>query len=496
MYPFSWKPLTLGIGALLPVVGMTGLVGAQQTPKPKSAAAPSPKTVRKPPVSVPAETIPPEQVAFFETKIRPVLVKNCYSCHSEKAGMGGLYLDSRESIRRGGDTGPAIVPGDPAKSLLLRAISHQGRLRMPPSGKLSDDVITDFTTWVKMGAPDPRLSVAATPVTRVIDIAKGKRFWSFQPPRKPAVPTTLKNRTWARSDLDRFVLEKLEAKGLTPAKDADRRTLIRRVYYDLTGLPPTPAEVNAFLADTSPDAYAKVVDRLLASPEYGRRWGRHWLDVARYAESSGKERNIAYPHAWRYRDWVIDAFNRDKPYDRFLKEQLAGDLLPADTERQRAEQVIATGFLAIGPKSHGTRSAKQFQMDVADEQIDAMSQGMLGLTIACARCHDHKFDPIPTKDYYALAGIFTSTETRFGGPRFQAIQQSTPLIELPNIPELPVAANVYSPSEVARLREQLTRLQEERQNLLREARAANDPRRAAVNPNFIRISAQIASFFG
>jgi hypothetical protein len=374
----------------------------------------------------------PEQIAFFEKNIRPVLVKECYSCHATTAEKirGGLTLDSRDGIRKGGDTGPAVVPGDVKKSLLISAIKHADEnLKMPPKKKLSDEVIADFEKWITMGAPDPR-DGAAKVVKHEIDIEKGRQFWSFQPPRKVKAPA-VKDDSWPKSDIDRFLLAGLEAKGLKPVADTDARTLLRRLYFDLIGLPPAPEDVETFVKDytAKPQAALEaVVDKLLASPQFGERWGRHWLDVARYAESSGRSINFAYPYAWRYRDYVIDAFNKDKPYDQFIREQLAGDLLNAKDEKEKAEFLIATGFLAIGPKAHDEFNRQQFVMDVADEQIDATFQAFQGLTVACARCHDHKFDPIPQKDYYAVAGIFRSTETCYGTIRvFQNIHPSATL---------------------------------------------------------------------
>jgi hypothetical protein len=369
-----------------------------------------------------AETPPtPEQTAFFEKSIRPVLVKECYSCHAASAEKvrGRFKLDSRENLRKGGESGPAIVPGDPKKSLLIQAIKHDHEeLAMPPKKKLSDSVIADFEKWVAMGAPDPRDS-ADKGARYVIDLDKGRQFWSFQPLKKKTTPA-VKDTSWPKSDIDRFLLAELEARGLKPVADADPRTLIRRLSFDLVGLPPTPEEVDAFVkayAVQPQPALEAAVDRLLALPQFGERWGRHWLDVARYAESSGRSVNFAYPYAWRYRDYVIDAFSKDKPYDQFIREQLAGDLLPAQDDRQKAEFLVATGFLAIGPKAHDERNPQQFALDLADEQIDVTFQAFQGLTVACARCHDHKFDPIPQKDYYALAGIFRSTDTCYGTVR-------------------------------------------------------------------------------
>jgi hypothetical protein len=378
---------------------------------------------------------PADQIAFFEKNIRPVLVRECYSCHATSARKirGGLRLDTRDGIRKGGDTAPAVVPGDVKKSLLVKAIRHtDAGLKMPPKKKLAADVIADVEKWIAMGAPDPREGKVEV-VKHAIDITRGRQLWSFQPPRVSA-PPAVRDGAWPRSPIDCFLLAQLEAKGLEPAPEEGPAALLRRVSYDLIGLPPAPEEVEAFLeayAANPQAALAAVVDRLLASPQFGERWGRHWLDVARYAESSGRTVNFAYPYAWRYRDWVIDSFNKDKPYDRFIREQLAGDLLPARDDREKAELLIATGFLAIGPKTHDQRSRMQHLMDVADEQIDVTFQAFQGLTVACARCHDHKFDPIPQKDYYAVAGIFRSTETCYGTIRVFLNSQPSSVLSLP-----------------------------------------------------------------
>ncbi len=354
----------------------------------------------------PARPTPPtaEQLRFFETNVRPVLVEHCHKCHGSKKQWAGLRLDSREALLRGGDSGAAIVPGEPNKSLLIRAVRHEDEnLKMPEDGKLSDRQIADLVRWVEMGAPFP-------------DAQKGNgrsrdpNHWSFQPPKEQRIPV-VKNVAWPQTSLDHFILSKLEAAGVSPAERADKRTLIRRVTFDLTGLPPTTAEVDMFLADDRADAFAHLVDRLLASPAYGERWGRHWLDVARYADSNGLDENIAHGNAWRYRDHVVAAFNRDQPFDRFIVEQLAGDLLPAADEAQRHAQLIATGFLSIGPKVLAEVDPSKMQMDIVDEQLDSIGRVFLGLTLGCARCHDHKFDPIATADYYGLAGILKSTRT-------------------------------------------------------------------------------------
>ena len=354
---------------------------------------------------------------FFESKIRPVLVEHCYGCHSAEAKKveADYLLDTRAGIRKGGASGrDAVIPGDLSGSQLLEAIRYENpKLQMPPSDhgeKLSGAVIADFETWITMGAPDPRDGESKLPRELAAE-----SHWAFQPVIRPELPP-VKNADWPRDRIDHFVLAKLESKKLEPVGDADRSMLIRRATLELTGLPPTLEEIRDFLIDPAPDdqAFATVVDRLLDSPAFGERWGRHWLDVARYAESSGYSRNMLYPYAWRYRDWVIDAFNADKPYDRFLTEQLAGDLLPADSPSQRDARHIATGFLTIGPKTLNEGDPLLFELNVADDQIDATCRAFLALTANCARCHDHKYDPIPTADYYALAGIFRSSQNLAG----------------------------------------------------------------------------------
>jgi hypothetical protein len=353
-------------------------------------------------------------VEFFESKIRPVLAKNCYPCHSgaTKVAMGGLFLDSRNGITKGGAGGAAIVPGQPDQSPLIRALRYEGR-KMPPSAQLPAGVIADFEKWVEMGAPDPREAQAADWKPAAIDIDKGRKYWAFQPVQQPATPK-VRNTKWSSEAIDRFLLARMEEKRVTPVADADRATWLRRVSFDLSGLPPTPEEIDAFQKDRGKDAYAKVVDRLLASERYGERWGRHWLDVARYAETVGRGRNYIMPFAWRYRNYVIDSFNHDKPYDQFVKEQVAGDLLPSTSAKQRNDQMIGAGFLSLGSNDLIEINPQVFRMDVVDEMINATSRSFLGLTVGCARCHDHKFDPIPTTDYYAMAGIFKSTEILSG----------------------------------------------------------------------------------
>jgi cytochrome c553 len=359
------------------------------------------------------ENGPSPTLEFFEKKVRPILVDNCYSCHSaDTKPAGGLRVDDLNGLLMGGDEGPAVVRGQPEKSLLLERITHKNEKRRMPqdSDPLNEEQIAILTKWIADGADWPRERIPSS-IGRVRpEYEKLKAtHWSWQPLTQPTVPAVADN-TWPKSDVDRFILSKLEEKKLPPVADADPVTLLRRITFDLTGLPPAPADLRDFENDHSPEAYAKLVDRLLASPAFGERWGRHWLDVARYGESTGPSRNIPYPHAWRYRDYVLDAVNRDVPVDRFLQEQIAGDLLPSADAAEKDRLLTATGFLALGVKDVNQRFKTRFIMDNVDEQIDTVSKSVLGLTVSCARCHDHKFDPIPTTDYYALAGIFTSTD--------------------------------------------------------------------------------------
>ena len=431
-----------------------------------------PKSKDKPDTPL-ADVVPTaEQTAFFEKKIRPVLVDQCYSCHAATAKKmkGGLTLDTRDGLRKGGDSGRAIVGGDPGNSLLIKAIRyHDDKLQMPPKQKLADAVIADFEAWVKMVLPDLRSSVVKS--TSSISIEEGRKFWAFQMPTKHVTPGAANG----VDEIDRLLQAAREAKGVHPVGEAEPRVLIRRLYFDLIGLPPTPTEVDAFVADPSPTAYSAIVEKLLASPQFGERWGRHWLDVARFGETSGKNVNFNYPNAWRYRDWVIAAFNSDKPYDQFIKEQIAGDLLPAADDKQKAEQTVATGFLAIGPKDHNERNQRQFELDVADEQIDVISQAFLGLTVACARCHDHKYDPIPTRDYYSLAGILRSSETSFGTIRLPQNQHPSTLIRLPADLYASVAADKLSTDQRKEIEKQIEDAKSERDKMLREGNPMGNP---------------------
>ncbi len=368
----------------------------------------------------------PQAIEFFEKRIRPLLVARCFDCHGADQAESELRLDSRADMLEGGSRGAAIVPGEPDKSLLIRAVNHADTLAMPPKEKLSQRDINDLIAWVKAGAvwPDGDKPKTATkkPVvkseTRSMQFTdEQKNFWAFQPMNHPR-PSAVKLERWVQSPIDRFILVELEARGLKPADIADKRTLIRRATFDLIGIPPTLEEVVEFLANSEPDAFARVIDRLLASPRYGERWGRHWLDVARYGDSNGLDENLAQANAFRYRDWVVSAFNRDLPFDEFVREQIAGDLLPPDGDpndpvvaARQSDRLTATGFLVIGAKMLAEDDPLKMQMDIVDEQVDTIGKAFMGLTLGCARCHDHKFDPLPMADYYSLAGIFKSTKS-------------------------------------------------------------------------------------
>jgi cytochrome c553 len=387
-----------------------------------------------------------EDTAFFESKIRPVLVKHCYECHSAESGKskGGLMLDTKAATRAGGDTGPAVVPGEPSKSLLLTAIKHADPdLEMPPKEpQLAQSVIADFEAWIQAGAADPRESAVKAAERPPVDIEAGRKFWSYQKPVKVA------------GSVDGFIEAKLKENSLTPSPEADPVVVLRRLFFDLIGLPPTPKQVKAFSMDT----LESTVDELLQSPRFGERWGRHWLDVARYAESNGRESNLAFPHAWRYRDYVIDALNADIPFDRFITEQIAGDLLPAQDDAERARLLTATGFLALGAKGLNEQNKAQFAADVADEQLDTVTRAVMASSIACARCHDHKTEPFSMEDYYGLAGIFKSTQTFYGNWIDSENNNHGHLIRLPEVPGQTVVAKPLPEARVKQLKAELAKL--------------------------------------
>jgi hypothetical protein len=356
---------------------------------------------------------------FFESRIRPLLIEQCGDCHGPDEQESDLRIDSWAGIATGGKGGPLIVPGKPDSSLLIVAVNYRDNdLRMPPDGRLTKQQVADLKRWIEIGAPHPDRLNAATAIQprrgTEIDFEEARNFWSFQPVARPSVPAVSDVHGRVQTDIDRFIVAKLSDAKLALAAPADRSTLVRRLTFDLTGLPPTAEAVADFVADESPDAVERLIDRLLLSPDYGQRWGRFWLDVARYADSNGLDENVAHGNAWRYRDYVIDAFNSGMPYDQFLTEQIAGDLLPADESAPdaaaiRTRRLIATGYLALGPKVLAEPDATKMEMDIIDEQIDSLGKGVLGMTFGCGRCHDHKFDPFAMTDYYALAGVFKST---------------------------------------------------------------------------------------
>jgi hypothetical protein len=398
----------------------------------------------------------PEAAAFFEKEVRPLLVEKCQKCHGAKKQEAGLRLDSRAALLKGGDTGAAVVPGKPDQGTLLAAVKHTGDLQMPPNGKLADRQIAALAKWVTDGAVWPDDAVTTTAAGVITDAAR--KHWAFQPVADPK-PPAVRDTSWPLNDLDRFVLAKLEAKQLKPVALADRRTLIRRVTLDLTGLPPTPEEIDAFLKDDSPTAYEKVIDRLLASKHYGERWGRHWLDVARYADTAGDGADYPVREAYKYRNWVIAAFNADIPFDRFLREQVAGDILARDgPPEQYASRVVATGFLAVG-KRYGYNPGPDYQyLDFADA-IESVGRSVLGLSIGCARCHDHKYEPVSVEDYYALYGILQSTKWSFPGGE----EHKRPANLVPLVPPAEAARRDQArTAELARLDDEIRKLKSER----------------------------------
>jgi hypothetical protein len=370
-----------------------------------------------------------EGLDFFEKRIRPVLVDKCYSCHSAGAEKikGNLVVDTREGLLKGGDTGPSILPGNPDKSLLIKAMKWaEEDFKMPPKKRLPREVVADFETWIRKGAPDPRVSNAPISKKPAINVEEARHAWPFTPLAEPAAPPLI-DAAWAWTPIDRYLLSKLQAKKLKPAPDADKRTLIRRVTFDLTGLPPTPEEIEAFLADAGDAAFSHVVERLLNSPAYGERWGRHWLDLVRYADTAGDNSDFPIPQIYKYRNYVISAFNNDKPYDEFIREQIAGDLLPFKTDEQRRENLIATGYLANAKRFGSVEDNYPWHLTIEDT-IDNLGRTFLGLTVNCTRCHDHKFDPLTNEDYYALYGIFEST--RYPWPGIELVQYQKDFIPL------------------------------------------------------------------
>ncbi|MDZ4289905.1 MAG: DUF1549 domain-containing protein, partial [Prosthecobacter sp.] len=348
--------------------------------------------------------------AFFENRIRPLFVEHCQECHGDKKQKGNLRLDFKGGWESGGDSGPAVTPGKPADSLMWKAVSYTDRdLKMPPKKKLKPEQLADLNTWITGGAIDPRDTPPGAALPKAAAPKADGSFWSFQPPVARPVPA-VKNTAWPANDIDRFILAKVEAAGLKSAPDADTATLARRLTFDLTGLPPREETLPAKSLD-SPQALEAFVDSLLASPAFAERWASHWLDMTRFAESSGGGRSLPFKDAWRFRDYVLESLRENAPVNRMITEMVAGDLLPHQTAEDRRRHLTATGFLALGPTNYEEQDKGVLRMDIVDEQMDTLGKSFLGLTIGCARCHDHKFDPIPTRDYYAMAGILRSTRT-------------------------------------------------------------------------------------
>lgn len=401
-----------------------------------------------------------EDLAFFEKRIRPLLVEKCYECHSsESEELGGnLLVDSRGTLRRGGSLGPAVVPRDEKQSLLLRAVHYEDDLQMPPDEPLSKEQIADLEHWIRIGAPDPRVAITKH-AGKKIDLESARQFWSLRPLQKPTPPSVQRS-DWPFNDIDRFILKQLEDRGLAPTPLADKRTLIRRATFDLIGLPPTQAEVDAFLSDSSDDAFAKLVDRLLGSPQYGVRWGRHWLDVVRYSDTAGDNSDFPIPQIAKYRDWVIDAFNRDLPFDDFVRDQIAGDLRGGKDEDERQARIIATGYLA-NARRFGSRVDDYPWHLTIEDTIDNVGRAFLGITINCARCHDHKFDPITSQDYYGLYGIFASTQ--YPWPGIELDQKQRDFIPLVPASEMPTVLRKQKDrdQELAKLQDRVKKLKKE-----------------------------------
>jgi hypothetical protein len=427
-----------------------------------------------------------EATDFFEREIRPLLVEHCLKCHgAETKVKGGLKLTSRALALKGGDTGPAVLPGKPDASLVVKALRYaDDDLKMPPKGKLPDSAITKVVRWIESGAPWPESAPRPSAVTgrKFVISDEQRRWWAFQSV-KAVPPPAVNDPSWPVSDLDRLILAKLEAKGIKPAAAADKRTLIRRATFDLTGLPPTPEEIDNFLRDESAHAFAKVVDRLLASPAYGERWGRHWLDVVRYADNRdarGLNGVEDIGEAWRYRDWVIGAFNRDLPYDRFILDQIAGDVLQPEGTFD-PDRLVATGLLTIGEWGTGDADKEKMLTDIVDDQINVVSKAFLGLTLPCARCHDHKFDPIAQADYYGLAGIFFSTHILPGpGPK----TNGSPMLRTP----------LLSPQELAKREQQQRRVKELEESVKRETAIAYAARARDMLPQAAKYLRAVRDF--
>lgn len=446
MTPRTGRMIGLSIGFLLASVHFTGRAQGQE----------------------PSEKRPTKgELQFFESKVRPLLVEKCYACHSLDSNLaeGGLRVDTRDAIRRGGSGGPGLIAGEPESSLIIRAIEYRDPdLQMPPAdggGKLTDPEIKILKQWVRTGAADPREEPSH--VLAGEQQTSSSDWWAYQPLQQREPPPSS---DWAWNDIDRWIEREYQRTGIVPNSDADPSTLLRRLAFDLTGLPPRSEDLTDFadLLQTGSrrEAIETMVDRYLESEDFGPHWGRHWLDVARYGESSGRDVNVTYNHAWRYRDWVIDAFSSNMPFDRFLAAQIAGDLLPYSDETERAANLVATGFLAIGSRNLNEPNPLQFALDQADEQIDTLFQAMMGTTFACARCHDHKFDPITQREYTSVSGIFLSTDTHFGAMAGNNPRNSTSPLELPLATSLPLVPVPWSDDQIVKMRTQLSELLQQR----------------------------------
>lgn len=415
--------------------------------------------------------------AFFDSKVLPILKERCFECHSHGTKIkGGLVLDSRSGWVEGGDNGPAIKPGQLEASLLIKAIRYvDADFEMPPKAKLQADEIAILEEWVKSGAHDPRTSGTAT-VKEGIDLVEGRKFWAFQPVRDSS-PPQVKDAIWPIDPLDHFILAKQETKGIRPGADADRHTWLRRVSLDLTGLPPTEAEVLAFAQDTSPQAFEKVVDRLLHSKGYGERWARHWLDLTGYADMMGTSNNVYAEHAWRYRDYLINAFNADKPFDEFIREQIAGDLLPSKSTEDRAENITATGFLLVGDIEIVNPDKAKMEADHIDTQMIKIGQTFMGMTLGCVRCHDHKFDPIGLEDYYGIAGMLRSSPSSHKMPNMGVWSSlnSTVLPETPAQLEARKKLEAENEKRIASLKSDQKKLTEEKASVVKLLAAIGKP---------------------
>jgi hypothetical protein len=435
---------------------------------------------------IPLAAFAAEGDVFFRERVEPLLKQRCYECHSHAGKIkGGLVLDSRSGWQAGGDSGPALVPGSPEKSHLIEAVRYTNSdMEMPPKAKLPESEIAVLEEWVKRGAPDPRETVAVAKAVKNtgVDVEEGRRYWSYQPVRD-TVPPVVHDQAWPLNDVDAFILAKQEAAGLPPGPEAEPHAWLRRVTFDLTGLPPTEVEIGDFVTDRSPKAHERVVDRLLSSKAYGERWARHWLDLVGYAEQIGTEGKVFAEHAWRYRDYLVEAFHQDEPFDRFIREQLAGDLLPAASPQERRENLIATGFIVLGDVDINAIDKLKMEHDFVDSQVSKVGTAFLGMTLGCVRCHDHKFDAIGQQDYYALAGMFRSTKTTF--KTRHGIWSNIQRVPLPELEE---------DREVARNHEQkLAGWRQEKQKLEAESKALGDKPNAAGKKRLDELKKEITA---